>query len=289
VLAVVVAGFVASWRIDLIAPESRVEITGDWEVLTFILNALMFLFVGLAIPPSLAARSAAMPGLQGTGLAIGGVVILSRFVWFWPAAYIPLWLSPRLRAREGGYPDPRAVVVAQWCGIRGAVSLAAALALPRTLPNGAAFPGRAEIEAAVLVTILVTLLGHGATLGAVVRWMRLPQDPTTEDETNKAREGMLAAGIARLDEYCSDKSCPIAVYRYREVMSDRLAELREIEESRRKHARRRLEVSREVRRAVWQAETAALLRLRDAGEINDRDHQELQLEIDREHADLSVV
>jgi CPA1 family monovalent cation:H+ antiporter len=180
-------------------------------------------------------------------------------------------------------------VVAQWCGIRGAVSLAAALALPRTLPNGAAFPGRAEIEAAVLVTILVTLLGHGATLGAVVRWMRLPQDPTTEDETNKAREGMLAAGIARLDEYCSDKSCPIAVYRYREVMSDRLAELREIEESRRKHARRRLEVSREVRRAVWQAETAALLRLRDAGEINDRDHQELQLEIDREHADLSVV
>jgi CPA1 family monovalent cation:H+ antiporter len=288
VLAVVVAGFVASWRIDLIAPESRVEITADWEVLTFILNALMFLFVGLAIPQSLSDRSAMMPGLQGSGLAIGAVVILSRFVWFWPAAYIPLWLSPRLRAREGGYPEPRAVVVAQWCGIRGAVSLAAALALPSTLPNGAPFPGRAAIEAAVLVTILVTLLGHGATLGALVRWLRLPNDPTTEDETNKAREAMLAAGIARLDEYCSDKSCPIAVYRYREVMSDRLAELREIEDSKRKHAKRRLEVSREVRRAVWQAETTALLRLRDAGGINDRDHQELQLEIDREHLDLTV-
>jgi hypothetical protein len=121
-----------------------------------------------------------------------------------------------------------------------------------------------------------------------VRWLRLPQDPTTEDETNKAREAMLAAGIARLDEYCSDKSCPIAVYRYREVMTDRLAELREIEDSKRKHARRRLEVSREVRRAVWQSQSTALLRLRDAGEINDRDHQELQLEIDREHADLAV-
>jgi hypothetical protein len=98
---------------------------------------------------------------------------------------------------------------------------------------------------------------------------------------------MLAAGIARLDAFCSEESCPIAVYRYRDVMSDRLAEIRELEVSERKHATRRLAVSREVRRAVWQAETSELLRLRDAGDINDQDHQSLQLEIDREHADLS--
>ncbi len=100
---------------------------------------------------------------------------------------------------------------------------------------------------------------------------------------------MLAAGIARLDAFCTEESCPIAVYRYRDVMTDRLAELRELEESERKHATRRLEVSREVRRAVWEAETAELLRLRDAGEINDRDHQDLQLELDRENADLIAV
>jgi CPA1 family monovalent cation:H+ antiporter len=227
-----------------------------------------------------------MISLLGTGIAIGGVVVLARFVWFWPAAYIPLWLLPRLRAKEGGYPDPRAVFLAGWCGVRGAVSLAAALALPRTLPSGAPFPGLAAIEAAVLVTIVVTLIGQGSTLGLLVRWLRLPGDPTTETETRKAREAMLAAGIARLDAFCTEASCPIAVYRYRDVMADRLAELRELEESERKHATRRLEVSREVRRAVWQAETTELLRLRDAGEINDQDHQGLQLEIDREHADL---
>lgn len=100
---------------------------------------------------------------------------------------------------------------------------------------------------------------------------------------------MLAAGIARLDAFCSEKSCPIAVYRYRDVMVDRLAELRAQEESERKSARSRLEVSRDVRRAVWEAQSAELLRLRDAGEINDKDHQDLQLAIDREHADLLAV
>jgi CPA1 family monovalent cation:H+ antiporter len=289
VLAVVVAGFVASWRIDVIAPESRLELTADWDVLTFLLNGLMYLFVGLATPHLLAANREQMPSLLGLGLAVGGVVIAARLIWFWPAAYIPLWLSPRLRAKEDGYPPPKAVLFGSWCGVRGAVSLAAALALPRTLADGTPLPGLAAIQAAVLVTILATLIGQGATLGLLVRWLRLPHDPTGEAETSKARETMLAAGIARLDEFCSDKSCPIAVYRYREFMVDRLEELRAIEESQRRHATRKLEVSREVRRAVWQAQAAELLRLRDSGDINDRDHQDLQLELDREHADLAAI
>ncbi len=252
------------------------------------MNALMFLFVGLAIPHRLGSDPAMMSLLR-MGLAISGVVILARLVWFWPAAYIPLWLFPQLQAREGGYPDPRAVFLAGWCGVRGAVSIAAALALPPTLPDGAPFPGLPAIQVAVLVTIVVTLIGQGSTFALLARWLRLPSEPTTESETRKAREAMLVAGIARLDAFCTEESCPIAVYRYRDVMADRLAELRELEESERKHATRRLAVSREVRRAVWQAEAAELLRLRDAGEINDMDHQGLQLEIDRENADLIAV
>jgi CPA1 family monovalent cation:H+ antiporter len=282
VLAVVVAGFVASWRIDVVAPESRVGLYAAWDMLTFVLNGLMFLFVGLEIPRRLGAD----PTLLATGVVVSGVVILARFLWIWPAAYIPLWIFPRLREREGGYPAPRGVVLAAWCGVRGAVSLAAALALPRALPSGAKFPGLDAIEAAVLVTIAVTLLGQGSTIGLLLRRLRLPSDPTTEEETRKAREAMLAAGIARLDEFCNEEKCPVAVFRYRDTMTDRLAELAELEQSAREHATRRLAVSREVRRAVWQAESNELLRLRDAGEINDRDHQELQLDLDREHADL---
>jgi NhaP-type Na+/H+ or K+/H+ antiporter len=278
----VVAGFVASWRLDLIAPESRPDLYVAWDVLTFMLNALMFLFVGLEIPRRLGTDLTATLGPLGTGLAVAAVVGLARLVWFWPAAYLPLWLFPRLRAREGGYPDPRAVALASWCGVRGAVSLAAALALPHALPGGAPFPGRAEIEAAVLVTIVVTLIGQGSTLGPLVRWLRLPGDAQTESETRKAREAMLAAGIARLDEFCTAESCPIAVYRYRDAMVDQLTELRELDESERKQARRRLEVSRDVRRAVCKPKLRSSQAARRR-EINDGDHQNLQLEIDREH------
>ncbi|HEU5181779.1 MAG TPA: Na+/H+ antiporter, partial [Candidatus Polarisedimenticolia bacterium] len=260
VLAVVVAGFVASWRIDLIPAESRVDLTTDWDVLTFLLNGLMFLFVGVETPRLLVENTAEIP-LLGTGLALGAVVILARLIWIWPAAYLPLWLFPKQRKREGGYPAPQGVLLAAWCAVRGAISLAAALAIPATLPSGEPFPGRPVIQAAVLVTILVTLIGQGATLEPLVRWLRLPRDPSTEDEMRKAREAMLSAGIARLDQFCSERSCPVAVHRYRDVMVDRLAELRELEESRRRHATRRLEVSREVRRAVWEAQTAELLKL----------------------------
>ena len=119
-----------------------------------------------------------------------------------------------------------------------------------------------------------------------MRLLKIPAEPTSEDERRKAREAMLTAGIARLDAFCNDKSCPIDVYRYRDAMNDRLQELRELDESERRRAARRLAVSREVRLAVWEAESSALLELRDSGGINDRCYQDLQLELDREHAGL---
>ena len=117
VIAVVVAGFVASWRLNLIPAESRVDLYTSWDMLAFLLNALMFLFVGLEIPRRLGADLHTTLGPLWTGLAISGIVIAARLIWFWPAAYIPLWLSPRLRRLEGGYPDPRAVLLGCWCGV----------------------------------------------------------------------------------------------------------------------------------------------------------------------------
>jgi len=279
ILSVVVAGFVASWRLDRIPPESRVDMYTAWSLLELVLNGLMFLFVGLEVP-----RRSGELLMSGrpvlVGLAIAAVVIGARILYIWPAAYIPLWLSKVLRDKEGGYPPPAGVTLAGWCGVRGAVSLAAALALPRDVP------GRAEIESAVLLTILITLIGQGATLEPLVRILKIPKDPPADDERRKAREAMLAAGIARLDAFCSDESCPIDVYRYRDAMNDRLQELRELDESERHRAARRSAVSREVRLAVWEAESATLLKLRDGGEINDRCYQDLQLDLDREHAAL---
>jgi hypothetical protein len=96
-----------------------------------------------------------------------------------------------------------------------------------------------------------------------------------------AREAMLAAGVARLDAYCTEESCPIAVYRLRDAMTDELATLKDTDATERVRAERRLAVAADVRREVYRAQAAELLRLRDAGALNDRAHQQLQMELDR--------
>jgi monovalent cation/hydrogen antiporter len=286
VLAVVIAGFVASWRLHFIAPESRVELYASWEQLAFLLNALMFLYVGLETPARLKQAIDTVPGILGISLAISLTVIVTRFVWVLPNAYVPLWLSPRLRRREGGYPGLRAVLVASWCGVRGAVSLAAALSLPLTLSDDRPFPGRPEIIACTLAVILVTLVGQGVTLLPLVRWLGLSDANPTDAEVRRAREAMLSAGIARLDAFCSEESCPIAVYRLRDAMSDQLASLQAVDEMARAQALKRLAVAGDVRRAIYEAQAAALLGLRDQGVVNDRVHQEMQLDLDRANSDL---
>ena len=286
ILAVVIAGFVASWRLHYIAPESRVELYSSWEQLTFLLNALLFLYIGLETPDRLKRAIETVPGITGSALLIGITVILARFVWVFPGAYVPLWLSPRLRRREGGYASPRGVMLVSWCGVRGAVSLAAALSVPVTLTDGRPFPGRDEIIACTLVIILVTLIGQGVTLLPLVRRLGLSDTEPTSAEVRRAREEMLSAGIARLDAFCTEQNCPIAVYRLRDAMSEHLASLQDEDAVARAEALQGLSVASEVRRAVYQAQTEALLKLRDHGTVNDRIHQELQLALDRANSDL---
>ncbi len=286
VLAAVIAGFVASWRLHYIAPESRVELYSSWDQLAFMLNALMFLYVGLEAPHRLKLAIETVPGVIGSAFLVSAAVILARFVWIVPGAYIPLWLSSRIRHHEGGYPPFRAVMLASWCGVRGAVSLAAALSLPLTLLDGTPFPGRAEIIACSLVVILVTLVGQGVTLLPLVRWLGLSDVDPSDAEVRRARETMLAAGIERLDAYCTEESCPLAVYRLRDAMSDQLESLQADDAVAQTQALQRLAVAGDVRRAVYQAQTDALLALRDQGVVNDRVHQFLQIDLDRANADL---
>jgi len=276
VLAVVVAGFIVSWRIHAIPPAARVDLYATWKQIVYVLNGLCFVFIGVEAPRVIAAADElARPGLLGAGFAIAGAVIATRILWCFPVAYLPLWLSPRLRRREGGYPRLRGVFIVSWCGVRGAVSLAAALALPET------FPGRTEILACTLIVILTTLVGQGMTLLPLIRWLGIRADDDTEDERRAARESVLKAGIARLDAFCSENSCPLAVHHLRALMADELTSLRDEDEGLRKSASVRLSVSQEVRRAVAITQEAALLALRDRGTINDRTYIELQLELDR--------
>ena len=286
VLAVVIAGFVASWRVHYIAPESRIALYASWEQLEFLLNALMFVYIGLETPARLVQAVETMPGIVRVALIVSATVIAARIVFILPNAYVPLWLWPGLKRREGAAPSLKGVALVSWCGVRGAVSLAAALSLPLALPDGSPFPGREQIVACTLAVIVATLIGQGTTLLPLARRLGLEDAEPAEAEAQKAREVMLAAGIARLDAFCSEEQCPIAVYRLREAMVDQLEALKSEDAVARGHAQHRLAVTEEVRRAVYQAQSHALLRLRDREEVNDRVHQFLQLDLDRANAEF---
>jgi CPA1 family monovalent cation:H+ antiporter len=215
------------------------------------------------------------------GLAIGGVVILARLLWTFPGAYLPHLLSSAVSRREGGMPTWRNVLLVSWCGMRGVISLAAALALPRGGEGAPGFPGRDLIIFLTIMVIIATLVVQGLTLLPLVRLLGIRDDDSGEAELRRAREAALEAGIARLDAYCSEVSCPVAVHHLREAMADRLASFRAEDGAERAIAAQRLAVSEEVHEAVRGAQSSRLLALRDSGDINDNTYLELLLEVDR--------
>ena len=283
VLAVVVAGFVVSWRVHTIPAVARVELYSTWNMLVFVLNGACFVVIGLVAPRLyLETKIAAGPEVFLAAMLVAAAVIAARIVWVLPMAYVPLFFSRAFRQREGGYPPWKGVTLASWCGLRGVISLAAALSLPRLI-HEAPFPARDAVVACTVIVILVTLVVQGLTLEPLVRLLGIPSDEDSAAEVLQARETVLAAGIARLDEYCSETSCPISVHHWREAMADELAILREEDEEQRRLAKTRVEVSKEVRREVARAEEAALLELRDSGVINDKTYLDLQLDLDRQN------
>jgi len=289
VLAVVIAGALVAWRVHLIPPISRLRLRASWAEMTFLLNGLCFLYVGLQAPALLRAAAEHGHALVVAGLAVSAAVVATRVAFCWPSSYLLLWLSPRLRAREGGYATPGGVMLVSWCGVRGAVSLAAALALPATTSEGQPFPGREQVVVCTVVVILATLFVQGGTLLPLVRLLGLRDDGTTETEMRRARERLLQSGIERLDQFCSEQSCPVAVHRFRDAMADELASLRADDAAERARARQRLAVSREVRAAVVQAQDAELLALRDSGAIDDHAYNNLLAELDIATADRAAT
>ena len=284
VVAAVVAGFIVSWRIQDIPPASRVALYTTWELLTSVLNAFCFVLIGVETPGLLMEAHAAVgtQALLVAGGAVAAAVIAVRILWIFPAAYVPLFLMPGVRAREGGYPNWRGVVVVAWCGIRGVISLAAALSIPLTL-KGEPFPHRDTIIACTVAVILITLFVQAPTLHLLIGWLGLSDEDTTAVEIRKAREAVLRAGIRKLDEFCSETSCPLSVHHWRTQMTDELMSLEASDQEERARARTRHEVSQEVHRAVAQAHASELLRLRDKGELNDMTYTDLLLELDREN------
>lgn len=198
VLAAVAAGLYAGWHgIDISSPQARLRMEPVWDAATFVLQSLLFLLVGLQLRAIVGGISARTTGaaLLTTGLVVLVVIVL-RFGWM--LAVSPL-LTRRLRHR-GAAPQPwRELVVLGWSGMRGALSLAGALAIPLSA-GGGAFPQRDEVIFLVYGVVLGTLIVPSLTLETLIRRLGLGQADQLREEEIEARMRVAHAALAWLDE-----------------------------------------------------------------------------------------
>jgi monovalent cation/hydrogen antiporter len=292
VLAAVTTGIYLGWHSpDLITPATRIQAFAVWEVLVFVLNAALFVLVGLELPQAIdAVRGDLSPGrLALYGVVISLAVIVVRFLWVFPATYLPRLLSRRMRERDGSPPWQLAFLVA-WTGMRGAVSLAAALALPLRTDAGAPFPARDLIIFLAYAAIFATLVLQGLTLPRLIRLLGVEDDGTEDQREAKARIKAARAALSRLDELEGEDW----------VRAESASRMRGLYEFRVRRFAARFDdgddgaieagsqAYQRLRHAVLEAERAEIIRLRNQGRINDQIMRRIEHDLDLEDTRLDV-
>ena len=291
VLAVVTAGLYLGWQLPEITDfQTRLDARPVWDTVEFMLNGLVFILIGLQLPTVVqAATSDHLPKIQLIvyALVISLAVIVVRVMWVFPATYLPRLLSKRLRTRDP-YPSWKHVTIVAWTGMRGVLSLAAALALPLQTDDGSPFPGRDLILFLTFVIILATLVVQGLSLPPLIRWLGMEDDDSLEREERDARLAANQAALARLHEVAEkDPTKADALKRLRIEYEDRIRQLEAVETD---HTDRHLrlfsaEYERLSREGLKQ-ERATILQLRNKSVINDQVLRRIQEDIDLAEARL---
>src|SRR6266404_6319478 len=227
ILAVVIAGMVYGWHAPrILRGRMRLQAVPVWETVVFVLNGVLFMLIGLQLP--VAVRALPPSSLtQGAELAVLvlAAIVLVRFAWMFGMSYLPRLLSRTFR-HETPAPWQHTSLIA-WTGMRGADSLAGALAIPFTLPTGQPFPGRDLILLLTFCVIFGTLVLQGLSLLPLVRWLKVVDDRASEKEERNARLKANEAALARLEEMRSSSHIrPEIVDHLRTEYSDRIRQLR---------------------------------------------------------------
>ena len=277
VLAVVVAGLITGRRAArVLSPDARLLGSGAWQIVIWAINAIVFMAIGLQLPTIMAGLAATPANvLIGYGVAISLTVIVARIVWVVPSAY--LTRGPMTAEERAAYPTIRVAAVVSWAGMRGVVSLAAALALA---PD---FPERPLILYLTFCVIVATLVGQGLTLPWVIRKLGVSAvgDGMEAEETH-ARLTAVEAGLARViglrDEY--PDHLPL-LDQIRDELEHEVSHVapRDIPVD---EAQQEALDHRAIRAAVLAAERESVIQLRDDGVINDSTLRRIELELDLE-------
>jgi CPA1 family monovalent cation:H+ antiporter len=274
-----------------ISAATRLQGIFFWDLFIYLLEGLVFLVTGLqarALAESL--RSYATADLVTSSLVVCLVIIVARFVWVYPATYLPRWLSAAL-ARRDPAPSWRFVFVLAFTGVRGVVSLAAALAIPLATTTGEPFPERDLILFLTFVVILVTLVGQGLMLPFVIRWLGLANAGELEHAEDRreefaARREAVETSLARIAELEKERRLELDVLeRLRARHNDRLQRVAHRGEVDGDH-RAAQELHDRIEFELIETERQRINDLYRRGELKDDARRRIERELDLREAQL---
>jgi monovalent cation/hydrogen antiporter len=286
VLATLAAGLYVSWNgLRLIPAATRLPGAVFWDFLTYLIEGMVFLITGLqarTLIPSV--RHYTVGEIATAAAVVCAVVIITRFVWVFPSTYLPRWLFPAIR-RNDPYPPWQHPGLLAFAGIRGIVSLAAALAIPLTVADGSPFPDRDWILILTFTLIFVTLVGEGLTLPALTRALGLANAGRRErqadrEEEFKVRRRAVEAAIERLDSLTESRKLgepvvgPILAH-----LRNRLKEIEHRKEGE-EHHKKIAELGDEIQLSLIEAERDLVNDLYRAGELKDEGRRHIERELD---------
>lgn len=282
VLAVVSCGlFLSRGSSRFFSPSVRLQIWSVWESLNFILNGLVFVLIGLQLPVIRASiHGYSLSTLLVYGALFSSLLILLRLVWAFPGTSVAWFVRTRLLHQNESFPPLRYIFVLGWTGMRGVLSLAAALALPATLANGSPFPHRDLIVFLTFCVIFVTLVLQGLTLPPLIRAMGLAGAAGPNCEEQEARRIVINAAVSHL-ENAKKKDRKEFAELYDDLTrhySERMAKLQAGEDKDGEGAARGRHIALTLEALRVERETA--IRLRDEGRINDEVLRRIERELD---------
>jgi Na+/H+ antiporter len=292
VLATVTAGLYVGWQAPALASATtRLLGFSFWEVLVYLLNAVLFILVGLQLHPILGGVTGrSVASLLGLAVLVSGIVIAVRIAWVFTVPYLLRALDrrPEAIARRVG---ARERLVVGWSGMRGAVSLAAALALPVESADGQPFPERNLIVFLTFAVIFATLVVQGLTLPGLIRRLGARrEDGAEEREELRARLGATDAALARLEELAAEDW----------TRGDTVERLRGMYEYRRQRLSARAGIVQDdgyeerslayqqLVRELLEAQRRAIVRLRNQGEISNDVMHRIERDLDLEDSRLEI-
>src|SRR5271169_4987108 len=293
VLATLTAGLYISWNgLKLISAATRLQGIFFWDFLIYLTEGFVFLITGLQARTLIAGiHGDSLSDLAISAAVVCAVVIMARFVWMFPATYLPRWLIPSV-ARADPSPPWQWPFALAFTRVRGTVSLAAALAIPLTTESGELFPDRDRILFLTFSVILVTLVGQGLMLPQVIRALGLANAGRRErhvdrEEEFKARRQAIEAVIARLEQLTTERQIPAEIARpliahYRDRAKH--VELRSDGDA---HHRKLIERHDEVEFQMIEVERELINDLYRRGQLKDEARRRIERELDLRDAHLT--